>query len=149
MARARAGLRTALEAVYESRAAWVALFLVCTTPLVLGRQLRQEPPLLPAGSIAPDDIVAPETREFVDDAATKEVRDAARGVVPPVYDLDSQALADAVSSARRAFETWRGGGGAPNRMPAGKDGLQSPAARQARDYLMTVRFDARTEERFL
>src|SRR2546422_11311640 len=93
--RARAGLHSALEAVYDSRAAWVALFLVSMTPLVLSRQLRQDAPVLPAGSIAPADIVAPETREFVDDAATKEVRDAARGMVPPVYDPDNQALADA------------------------------------------------------
>jgi len=48
--------------------------LVSTTPLVLGRQLRHDPPALPAESTAQSDIVAPETREFVDDAATKEVR---------------------------------------------------------------------------
>ncbi len=147
--RARAGLHAALEAVYDSRAAWITLFLVSATPLVLSRQLRQEPPVLPAGSIAPADIVAPETREFVDDAATKEVRDAARGMVPPVYDLDSQALADAVSSARQAFEIWRAGRGASDDAPAAKNGLRTAAARQARDYLVSVRFDVRTEERFL
>src|SRR5207247_8770151 len=115
-------LPISLEAVYDSRAAWITLFLVSATPVVLSRQLRQAPPVLPAGSIAPADIGAPETREFVDDAATKEVRDAARGMVPPVYDLDSQALADAVSSARQAFEIWRAGRGASDDAPAAKNG---------------------------
>src|SRR5262245_30553979 len=66
------------ESLYGSRAAWVVLFLACATPLVLVRRLQPEPPVLAPGVIASADIVAPESREYVDDDATREVREAAR-----------------------------------------------------------------------
>ncbi len=149
-------LRAALETLFESRAAWVTLFLVATTPLVVPQSRRPEPPVLLPGSVAAADIMAPETREFVDDDATREVRAAARGSVRPIYDLDSVIPADAVTSARKAFETWRGarqeGPGMRDpsgRVVAGEAGLLSPAARRARDYLASIGFARRAEERFL
>src|SRR2546427_7726579 len=63
---------TLFRSLYDSRAAWVALFLLVTTPIVAARRLRPDPPVLASGSIAIADIVAPETREFVDDVADRK-----------------------------------------------------------------------------
>src|SRR6185295_5277838 len=94
------------ESFYDSRAAWVVLFLVFTTPLVLARRLQPEPQVLPAGAIAAADIVSPEAREFVDDDATREVREAARAAVRPIFELDDRALSDVTASVQAAFDAW-------------------------------------------
>ena len=147
----RARLHTVRARLYDSRAAWVALFLLVTTPIVAARRLRPDPPVLASGSIAIADIVAPETREFVDDVATREVREAARSAVRPLFDLDGRALADATTSAQTTFDVWRGartGRGAVDR-GATEMTLASPAARRARDYLASMGFDPGAENRFL
>jgi len=144
-------LHGSIETVYDSRAAWVALFLLATTPLVLARRLQPEPPALAAGSIATADIVAPDTREFVDDVATREVRHAARAAVRPLFDLDGRTLADVTASAQKGFEVWRGrrpgrGADAPGESEAAPG---SPSARRARDFMASIDFDPGVEDRFL
>src|SRR6266699_895773 len=93
----RARVHDAVERLFASRAPWILLFFLALTPLVLGPRLTPDPPALPVGSIAPGDIVAAETREFADQAATLEAREAARRSVRPIYDFDNRALEDATA----------------------------------------------------
>src|SRR5262245_17136561 len=131
------------ESLYDSRAAWVVLFLVCATPLVLVRRLQPEPPVLAPGAIASDDIVAPESRVFVAGHGTREVREAARAAVRPIFDLDDRAASDVIPSVQATIDAWR----APRagRATAGggqtEEAVGSPAARRARDYLVSRGFD--------
>jgi putative nucleotidyltransferase with HDIG domain len=92
----RARAHDSLEGLYASRGPWILLFFLILTPLLLGPRLVADAPAPPAGSVALLDAVAPETREFTDDTATREVRGAARASVRPIYDLDSRALLDAI-----------------------------------------------------
>lgn len=147
----RARLVRFKESLYDSRAAWVVLFLVCATPLVLVRRLEPEPPVLAPGAIASDDVVAPESREFVDDDATREVREAARAAVRPIFDLDDRAASDVIPSVQATFAAWRGpqAGRAPSGGGQAEEPVGSPAARRARDYLVSRGFDKGVESRFL
>jgi hypothetical protein len=143
-----------LERLYDSRAAWVALFLLVTTPLVVARHLQPDPPVLASGSVVPADIVAPETREFVDDIATSEVRQAARAAVRPLYELDGSAATDAAASVQKTIDAWRGARQDPDAgrgaaAGTGEERPPSPAARRARDYLASVDFDPRAEDSLL
>src|SRR2546425_10644805 len=75
LAALRARVHDAVERLFASRAPWILLFFLALMPLALGPRLAPEPPAWPAGSIAPGDVVAAETREFADEAATREARD--------------------------------------------------------------------------
>jgi putative nucleotidyltransferase with HDIG domain len=92
---------------FEIKAVWSALFLIVLTFLLVGPYIGPEIPQLPVGGVAPDDIIAPVSREFVDEAATREVRMAARSAAPAVYDFDSRPLSDAIMVIRRTFSLGR------------------------------------------
>jgi putative nucleotidyltransferase with HDIG domain len=104
-------LRTRLGDVvtrsFEIKAIWSALFLIVLSLLLVGPYIGPELPKLDAGAVVSDDIIAPVSLEFVDDAATREVREAARAAAPAVYDFDSLALNEAISVVRRIFTLGR------------------------------------------
>src|SRR5438552_3108757 len=107
LAALRARVHESIERLFSSRVPWILLFFAAVAPLALGPRLAPEAPALPVGSVAPSDIVAAERREFTDETATQERREAARQAVRPVYDVDSRALEDAAGSLRDTLETWR------------------------------------------
>lgn len=92
-----------VQQLYEVKWVWSLLFLVVLAPLVVGPRIGPALPLPHPGTVAPDDIVAPASREFEDDQATDELRRAARDAVPPVLQLDVQALARAGHTIDRLF----------------------------------------------
>ncbi|OLC56487.1 MAG: hypothetical protein AUH92_00200 [Acidobacteria bacterium 13_1_40CM_4_69_4] len=142
----------AVERLFASRVPWILLFFLALIPLAVGPRLAPEPPALPAGSVAPSDVVAAETREFIDEAATHEVRETARQSVHPIYDFDSGALEDAAVSVRSTIESWRASSAPASRgrAPARVDGVRSsaaaPQARRALSFLATVSFDPAVED---
>src|SRR6266568_5205230 len=113
LAALRARVHAAADRLFASRVPWILLFFMALTPLALGPRLAPEPPALPAGSVSPVDAVAAETREFTDEAATREAREAARESVRPIYDIDSRALEDAAAALRGTIESWRRAASAP------------------------------------
>src|SRR5213593_4207541 len=106
LAAVRASVIDAMERLFESKALWIVLFFGALTPLMSGTRMGP-PPAIPPGSVAPDDIIAPATFEFVDDEATREVREAAGAAVGPVYDFDVRALGEAIGTVRKSFQEWR------------------------------------------
>src|SRR5436309_6362509 len=110
LASLRARAHDASERLFSSRVPWILLFFVIVAPLTLGPRLAPEPPSLSIGSVAPSDIAAVETREFIDETATQEAREAARQAVRPIYDVDSRALEDAGGSLRGTLASWRATG---------------------------------------
>ncbi len=125
------------------------------TPLALGPRLAPEPPALPAGSVSPVDAVAAETREFTDEAATREAREAARESVRPIYDIDSRALEDAAAALSGTIESWRRAASAPaqrGRASTRAEGpLPPPLPREQRaaSFLAGVDFNPAVESRLL
>jgi putative nucleotidyltransferase with HDIG domain len=91
----RARAHDSLESLFAARLPWAVLFLAIVIPLALGPRFVPDAAVPLPGSIAAADFLAPETREFTDDLTTREVREAARDAIGPVYDLDSRALAAA------------------------------------------------------
>jgi cyclic-di-AMP phosphodiesterase PgpH len=161
LAAIRARLADAMEGLFESKALWIVLFLGALTPLVSGTRIGA-PPVLPPGSVVPDDIIAPTTFEFVDREATRELREAASAAVGPVYDLDVRALGEAIGTVRRLFQSWRRavhpavqqGGGTP---PATQEDLirrlgevsDLPASRDLFAYLVSTDLAPAVEERLV
>src|SRR5688572_28357145 len=92
----RARAHDSLKRLFAARGPWAALFLIAVTTLALGSRFVPDAAPPPSGSIAAVDYLAPETREFTDDETTREVREASRDSVSPVYDLDSRALVAAL-----------------------------------------------------
>lgn len=92
-----------VQQLYEVKWVWSLLFLLVLAPLVVGPRIGPALPLAEPGSVAPEDIVAPASREFEDDQATEELRQAARDAVFPVLQLDSQAPARAIQTVERLF----------------------------------------------
>src|SRR2546428_9977968 len=88
----------AVERLFASRVPWILLFFLALIPLAVGPRLAPEPPALPAGSVAPSDVVAAETREVIDEAATHQGRENARQAGRPIYDFGSRGLPDAAGS---------------------------------------------------
>src|SRR5437867_3756247 len=154
LATLRARVHDAVERLFASRAPWTLLFFLALMPLALGPRLAPEPAAWPAGSIAPGDVVAAETREFADEAATREARETARQSVRPIYDFDSRALEDAAASLRGTIESWRAAR-APaqqGRAPVRNGGAFSPSLaqeRRAASFLAGVDFDPAVMNRLL
>ncbi|HEV8699932.1 MAG TPA: HDIG domain-containing protein [Candidatus Polarisedimenticolia bacterium] len=92
----RARAHDSQQRLFAARVPWSVLFLVVVTAIVLGPRFVPDAGVPPAGSVAAVDFLASETREFTDDLTTREVREAARDGVSPVYDLDNRALASAL-----------------------------------------------------
>ena len=97
-----------MERLFEVKWAWSLLFLVVLGALVVEPRIGAHLPVLPAGSVASDDIVSPASVELEDEVATQELRLAARNSVPPVYEFDSGSAEQAVATIRRLFEEGRG-----------------------------------------
>jgi hypothetical protein len=159
LASVRARVGDAAEGLLASTPVWSALFLLALTPLMIGPRIGPALPSLETGSLAPDDVAAPATREFADAAATLEVRDAARNAILPVHDLDGQVAADAVSNVRTSFAEWRRARDAARHRPGGEPAARSELVRALREvsavsapeeliaYLVRVDFDPAVEER--
>jgi putative nucleotidyltransferase with HDIG domain len=99
----RRSLAGHVQQIYGMKWLWSLLFLAVLAPLVVGPRIGPALPLPRPGSVAADDIVAPAGREFEDDQATEELRQAAREAVPPVLQLDTLALARAQETVDRLF----------------------------------------------
>ncbi|MBI4169943.1 MAG: hypothetical protein HY510_08405, partial [Acidobacteria bacterium] len=144
-----------MERLLASRVAWVGLYFAVVTPLLLGTRLGPAPPLPAVGSAAVVDVIAPETREFVDEAATRAVREAARAAVHPVYTFDGRAAAAAVDALSASFREWRraresaGPGARGRRAMLSRLGQVStiPVSAGTLAYLLEIDFDPRVEER--
>ena len=158
LAALRARITDAMEGVVSSRVLWSLLFLLALVPLMAAPRIGPALPALSPGSVVPEDIVAPATLEYVDDAATGEVRAAATAAVLPVFDLDTRALGDAIGMIHRSFQEWRRVREAALRrsgVPASRaelmtalkeiSGLAVPPEGMA--YLVRAGFDSAVEER--
>jgi hypothetical protein len=151
--RLQTALRDRVEGLYDSRLVWVGLYFAVLVPLLLTPHLRTPGPLPAAGEVARADVVAPETLEYVDEEATRALREAARAAVLPVYELDTRAAARAVDAVRGGFEAWRRArGAAPGSSPAARlarlrQASELPVSNATLRYLEEQGFDARIEER--
>jgi hypothetical protein len=144
-----------LERLFASRAAWVGLYFAVVAPLLIGTRFGAVPPVAEVGSVAGVDFIAPETREFVDEAATSAVRQAASSAVHPVHAFDTRAAAHAVEALRESFRRWRealepaGSGRPPRREVLSRLGQVStiPVSAATLAYLLEIGFDPGAEER--
>jgi putative nucleotidyltransferase with HDIG domain len=146
-----------LERFFAVRWIWAVLFLVFLAPLMLPPGGGPVLPVPEVGSVVPDDVLAPTGLEFSDDAATREVREAARNAVLPVYDLDSRVAAGAAETIERLFAEGRraeaaGSGAKGPRAPSEvvrslreTSGVRAPQPAIA--YLAVARFDPEVEAR--
>ena len=161
LAALRAGASEAVERLLDSRLVWCLLYLIVLAPLVIAPRLTGVLPTLAAGTVVAEDVVAPGTREFADDAATREVRQAARRSVLPIYDHDPGAMDEAAATVRRSFDEWRR---VRDDLQARRRGEPVPRAELIRAlkespsivtpeamiaYLAAVGFDAAVEDRLL
>ncbi len=148
----------AMERLFEIHWIWSLLFLATLAPLLAGPRLGGQVPALQAGTVSAEDIVAPVSQEFVDAASTREVRQAARDAVPPVYDIDPRFLDEAVTTVHRWFDEGRRmlsqaeRPGAPERSRADsaralRETADALASRRIADYLVAVRFEEAAEQR--
>ncbi len=135
-ARIRGRLLDAMERLFDVRWVWSLVFLVSLAPLMAGPSRGPSLPVPAVGSVVSMDVIAPRTLEFVDAAATRDVREAARDAVLPVYEVDGRALNDALATSRRLFETGRRGKAADVGAP-----------RETIVYLKEARFDGVIEAR--
>jgi membrane-associated HD superfamily phosphohydrolase len=103
LAALRRSFALSVQQLYQVKWVWSVLFLLVLAPLVVGPRIGPALPLPRSGTVAPEDIVAPASREFEDNQATDELRQAAREAVPPVLQLDTQALARAQETVGRLF----------------------------------------------
>lgn len=103
----RARASDTLEGLFTSRVLWSLLFLVLLVPLMVAPRIGPALPALPVGTVVPEDVMAPVTLEYVDDAATGEVRSAASSAILPVFDLDTRVLGEAIGTIHRSFQEWR------------------------------------------
>ncbi|MFQ5878117.1 MAG: HD family phosphohydrolase [Acidobacteriota bacterium] len=157
----RTRLADRLERLFEIKAIWSALFLLTLTPLLMVPRIGPALPRLEAGSVAPEDVIAPVSLEFADDAATEEVRSAARDLTPPVYNFDSLARSEAISAVRRTFALGRqaledvaAAGAEPafvrsEVLRALRQNEEIPASPEALEYLVLKGFDPEIEERLV
>ncbi len=155
------GLADEFDRLFDIKAVWSVLFLSVLTLLLLGPYIGSELPHLEAGAVVQEDIIAPVSLEFVDDAATREVREAARAAMPPVYDFDTLALSEAITAVRTTFARGRQAlEEERKRRPDAtlskaelrsilKPGEGVPAPAEAIAYLGERRFDAEIEERLV
>ncbi len=88
-----------------SRLGIAALVLIAALTAILGVDiLPDEPLVLNAGEIAPQDIEAPRAIDFVSVVQTSEARAAARAAVEPQYDFTSENAIAIAEEQQRAFE---------------------------------------------
>ncbi len=89
----------------------LAVALVTYTALVLPLSLRAPTPPMQAGDVAPRDMQAPRTMEYVSQVRTDEARDAAEKAVLPVYTAPDPAIArkqiDKLNAAFQIINTVR------------------------------------------
>ncbi len=153
----RTRLASAMGRLFEIRSAWGLLFILCLAPLMAGPAIGPELPAPPVGTIVLDDIIAPATLEFVDQASTSEVREAARAAVLPVHDFDSRAHQEAAATVHRLFEEGRralpgqgrgrfGAAGPESARAVGRR-IDVPAPRETLAYLVDSGFDGAIEDR--
>lgn len=148
-----------VQQLYELKWVWSLLFLLVLAPLVVGPRIGPALPLPRAGTVAPDDIVAPASREFEDDQATEELRQSARDAVAPVLQLDTQALARAGLTVERLFADAArldlsgdpaDGGALPSvkeRVRLFAESSEIDAPQQSVTYLVSQRFDSAIADR--
>ncbi len=91
----------------ESEWFWSAVFLLVVFAIFANHFRVQPPPLLPVGSIAPNDIRAPFDLQVVDEVATSQRKQDAKAAVFPVYDWDSGLGAELRTKVRVAFAAAR------------------------------------------
>jgi putative nucleotidyltransferase with HDIG domain len=88
--------------------AGVGLFIIVGLSILLLRDYqRPHIELLPAGSVASTDIIAPEDLKVEDTADTKLQRDQAAGSVLPIFDFNNRTARDATTSLEQLFATGR------------------------------------------
>ena len=88
--------------------AGVGLFIIVGLSILLLRDYqRPHIELLPAGSVASTDIIAPEDLKVEDTADTKLQRDQAAALVWPVFDFSIRTARDATSSLEQLFALGR------------------------------------------
>lgn len=144
--------------LFESKWIWSLIFLAVLAPLIVTPYIGPALPVPPAGSVAPDDIVAPASREFEDDVATQELRRGARQAVPPVHEIDREAGSQAIATVRRLFEEGRrflksdlpsgsGGGAARDSIQAFLHESEFDTPPESIAYLIDVGFDPEVESR--
>ncbi len=154
----RTRLAAGMDRLFEIRWIWSLLFLLALTPLMTGPGLGPVLPLPQIGTVAPDDVIAPRTLEFIDEVATRDVREAASASVLPVYEADGRALTDATLTVRRLFEDGRGPAGSAGpprggaaRRASGRRAIQESSETQAPPealaYLEEAGFDEAIEAR--
>jgi len=147
-----------MDRLFEIRWIWSLLFLLALTPLMTGPGLGPILPLPQIGTVAPDDVIAPRTLEFIDEVATRDVREAASASVLPVYEADGRALTDATLTVRRLFEEGRGPAGSAGSPRGGaarraggrraiRESSETQAPPEALAYLEEAGFDEAIEAR--
>ncbi|HEU4400537.1 MAG TPA: HDIG domain-containing protein [Candidatus Polarisedimenticolia bacterium] len=154
----RTRLSDASEGLLASRVVWSILFLVALAPLLLGPRIGSALPHLSTGSIVQEDVVAPASLEFEDDATTREIGEAARRAILPVYDYDSRVLDDALAALHRLFvegrvarDAVRGRAGGPaTRLELARELTERRGlalSSEAAALLERTQFDPETEQR--
>jgi cyclic-di-AMP phosphodiesterase PgpH len=144
-----------MERLFETRSVWSLVFVACLAPLMAGPGISQPLQVPPVGAAVSTDIIAPSTLEMIDQAATGDLRAAAAAAVLPVFDLNTGALKDALSTVHRLFDEGRRAYGAPpgrGTIPGGsghglKEGMEVQAPRETLAYLSADGFSREVEER--
>src|SRR6266705_2821091 len=72
-----------IERLLGVRWFWSLIFLAALTPLMVGPGIGPALPVPDVGSTAATDVLAPVAVEFIDQAATRDVREAASATVLP------------------------------------------------------------------
>src|SRR5712692_5989462 len=149
----------AIERLFGVRWVWSLIFLAALAPLMVGPGTGPALPVPDVGSMATTDVLAPAAVEFVDQAATRDVREVASATVLPIFDYDSRALNQATAAVHRIFEAGRRGlelaarqhpdGPESKRGPghALRDDLEVQAPPETLAYLAEARFDPAIEAR--
>lgn len=149
----RTRLQDLVERLHGSRAVWVGLYFAVLLPLLVAPGLQVPGPVPAAGSVATADIVAPETIEYVDQEATRALREASRAAVLPVYELDPRAGPDAAAAVRRGFQSWRQSLAASEGLPPAqrreriRQASELPVAPETLRFLEETGFDPAVGER--
>jgi putative nucleotidyltransferase with HDIG domain len=88
--------------------AFSGLFIVLVISLLLLHYRKTEVTLLTVGTVAPEDVIAPENLRVEDTERTTRERLQAMAAVRPVYDFNPLAVKEASSLINQVFETGRG-----------------------------------------
>jgi putative nucleotidyltransferase with HDIG domain len=112
--RSTAQLAGRLKSVYgglSDRAlfdACIGVFIVLVISLLLLHYRKTEVTLLTVGTVAPEDVIAPENLRVEDTDRTIREQHQAVAAVQPVYDFNPRLVKDASSLINQVFESGRG-----------------------------------------